>query len=253
MPQRDYASMAREMAWTRQQGVCLGCERFLDHGMLHVKGYAELHHADGNPNNHRDENIELRHKACHVIPGRPWGDISTSTGGIAQNGSAPGNDHGEHGDQISVPPAVYVYVREGEQTDPHSAEQRRRRGYMDSDASPQMRAGAAGKPQFRAWLIDYLDRNGRLEKNEAVAAGAELTGMDITTIERWLIPMVSSQGPIEKEFTNSEWVLRLKAGQASADGTPGRQRPPRFVRANGTPGPRANGRPGSPNGESSRS
>ena len=135
-------------------------------------------------------------------------------------------------------------------TDPHSIESRIQQGYFDLGASPQMKVGAEGKPRFRSWLKGYLEGNASISLTDAIAAGAELAGVDITTVERWVIPMVSilPSAPLEKYRDGTAWMLRLKAQTTreshDGNGVPARRRPPKPARGNGSPAPHANGQPG---------
>ena len=246
MPQRHYPDMARSLLYERQDGNCAACgEPLLDEQAW------EIHHADGNPGNNDPDNLYLLHKRCHPMLGRPGGP---------QGGPQTTSPQEQNGHPVSIPPGKYMYVREHEHIDPHSVEQRLAEGYADHSATPQMRAGAIAKPRFRTWLLAYLDSHATVSMREAIAAGAEITGKDITTVERWLIPMASDPGLVDKYHSNGEWMLRLKPtgagvrinvnghastnGKASGgngspastgDGSPARTRPPRTARGNGSP------------------
>lgn len=179
MPQqRAYADMVRGLLRERQQKLCAGCGRELG------AEQGRIHHIDGNPKNQAPSNLQLVHAACHVIPGRPH--------------------------PVSVRPPLCA--RAGGGNDPHSAKQRLATGYADSDASPAMRASALAKPRFREWLTTYLREHGRLTRQEAIASGAEITGMDVTTVDRWVQALESLLGPIEKFIEAGEWQLRLREG-----------------------------------------
>lgn len=196
-------------------------------------------HRNGNDEDHSLENLERVHRGCNTAErnaraARAFNDVKAAT-----NGSTPDHAAGNV-------PSIYVYANEKNGEDPYSLKLRQNNGYMDPSAPAQMRAGARTKPAFRSWLIEHLEQHGTISAKDAVAEGAERTGMDITTIARWMAPMVSKwSGAVEQYEAEGEAMLRLKPipmtkggangppGAAEGNGPPARRRPPPGQRTSG--------------------
>lgn len=190
MPQRNYTDMARNLLHQRQGGRCPACGKKL----VSAKS-GRIHHHDSDPDNNEPSNLVLLHESCHPNPGRP---VPAGNGPVE-----------------TVRPDVCVRVCvEG---DPHSLEQRLAEGYADADAPAQMRAGAAAVPKFRAWVLEYLGKQGVAPEEDLINGGAELTGKNVITVTRWLKPMRGPLGPLVRSHENGQWVLRPKQ-QSRSDG-----------------------------------
>ncbi len=127
----------------------------------------EIDHINGNPADHNPSNLRLLCHSCNV---------KTS---MHKTRDSRCKDHG-----------VFV-EREGEKLDATTEYKNKIKYY---EGSPEMQANECYELAFRNWLIAYLINYGEIEKEEAIASGAERTGASINAVRNYLMKFTSIEG-----------------------------------------------------------
>lgn len=144
----------------------------------------EIDHMDGNPANHDHLNLRL---LCHSC------NIKTA---ISQNKESRHKHHG------------VCVEREGENLD---ATTRIKQNVDYQNGSKEMQANDYFEPEFRSWLTAKLLNQKEIEKDDAIASGAERTGASINACRNYLLKFTSNEGPAyEEKLPSKTKVVRLK-------------------------------------------
>ncbi len=127
----------------------------------------------------------------------------------------------------------------------HWARARKHRTGHGSEGAPaQMRANDQYEPKFREWLTEQLFKKTHITKADAIGGGAFVTGANTQTITRYLVPLVSFEGPFEivNDLLGAE-VIRVREPSEGPQRpeTPGEPVAPRNGRPR-APGQNGNGR-----------
>jgi len=144
----------------------------------------EIDHIDGNPANQNNLNLRI---LCHSC------NIKTA---IGRNKKSRRKHHG-----------VFV-EREGENLD---ATSRIKQNVDYQKGSSEMQANDYFELGFRNWLTANLLNRKEIEKDDAIASGAEITGASINACRNYLLKFTSNEGPAcEIKLPSKTKVVRLR-------------------------------------------
>ncbi len=128
----------------------------------------EIDHINGNPSNQDPKNLRLLCHSCNI------------KNAIHLNQKSRHKHHG-----------VFV-EREGEKLDATTKYKQKIKYY---EGSIEMQANECYELEFRSWLTAYLKNFIEIEKEEAIASGAERTGASINACRNYLMKFTSKEGP----------------------------------------------------------
>ena len=73
----------------------------------------------------------------------------------------------------------------------------------DRELSASHKSNLEKEPRFRRWFANYLkEHNYKVKKKEVKRSGAYISGANVTTVDRWIEPLVSEESPL----TDSLWI-----------------------------------------------
>ena len=144
----------------------------------------EIDHIDGNPANHDHLNLRL---LCHSC------NIKTVIG----RNKKPRHKH--HG----------VFVERDIKNLDATTRIKQKVDYQKG--SKEMQANDYYELGFRNWLTAKLLNRKEIEKDDAIASGAEITGASINACRNYLLKFTSNEGPAyEAKLPSKTRVVRLK-------------------------------------------
>lgn len=187
--------LVKHLLWQLQGRKCKICGKQCDEN----EGITE--HADRDPANYAPENLGFVCLHCNQRKRPDYCQMATASTGKVEREKPEG----------------YENINETE------TERNRQRARLKK--SPiEIQINKEGEPKFRRYLWENVGRPGGLIKDDAIAEGAAIAGVNVQTTARWLAPAVSLAGPFRlynPPGTDTE-VIKLRDGYAPPDTTIGR-------------------------------
>ncbi len=205
--------------WTPDH-LSVNCDACIDPSLARQRHTCrlEIDHISGDHDDWQPHNLRFLCKTCNVVEGNR-----------SRNGGP--SDPREREREIR---GVAHWARA----------RKHRTGHGSEGASAQMRANDQYEPKFREWLTEQLFKKTHITKADAIGGGAFVTGANTQTITRYLVPLVSFEGPFEivNDLVGAE-VIRVREPSEGPQRpeTPGEPVAPRNGRPR-APGPTENGR-----------
>lgn len=195
----EQRKLMKHLLWKSQGGCCKICGRktALDEGVIE--------HHDRNPANYSPENIGFVCYSCNQRKRPDYCQKGSMSNGKVERENARGCSSETDG------------ISETE------TERNRKRARLKK--SPlEIQINQEGEPKFRRYLWENVGREGGLIKEDAIAEGAAIAGVNVQTTARWLAPAVSLVGPF-RIFTvpgTETEIIKLRDNYSPPDTAMGR-------------------------------